>query len=62
MLSGLLKKVNMKSKENISDRKKYMRDIYSKYWITSREKKYGFLEYDKNLIGYITKNVGGGDY
>lgn len=49
----------MKNKKN-TNRKKYMRDIYSKYWITSREKKYGFLEYDKNLIEYIINNVGGG--
>jgi len=56
----LLREINMKFKDNMSIRKKYMRDIYSKYWITSREKKYGFSEYDKNLIEYITKNVGRG--
>lgn len=45
------------------DRKTYMRDIYSKYWIHVREKKYGFLEYDRNLCRYISTNVqnqGGG--
>lgn len=30
-----------------------MRDVYSQYWITAREKIYGFLEYDKNLCNYI---------
>ena len=39
------------------DRKEYMKNIYSKYWIYAREKKYGFLEYDKNLCNYISKNV-----
>lgn len=35
------------------DRKTYMRDIYSNYWITAREKIYGFSEYDKRLCEYI---------
>lgn len=39
------------------DRKTYMRDIYSKYWSTAREKIYGFLEYDKNLCNYICEHV-----
>ncbi len=39
------------------DRKTYMKNIYSKYWIYARERKYGFLEYDKNLCNYICKNV-----
>lgn len=39
------------------DRKEYSRDIYPKYWITSREKVYGFRDYDKNLCCYICKNV-----
>lgn len=39
------------------DRKTYMKDIYSKYWITARENEYGFLEYDKNLCDYVIKNV-----
>jgi len=42
----------MKFKDNMSIRKKYMRDIYSQYWITAREKIYGFTQYDKNLIKY----------
>ena len=39
------------------NRKTYMKNIYSKYWIYARERKYGFLEYDKNLCNYICKNV-----
>ena len=39
------------------DRKAYMKNIYSKYWIDARERKYGFLEYDKNLCHYICNNV-----
>lgn len=39
------------------DRKTYMRDVYYKYWITAREKIYGFLEYDKNLCNYICEHV-----
>ena len=33
--------------------KKYMRNIYSKYWITARDKKYINLPYDGNLIKLI---------
>ena len=39
------------------NRKTYMRDIYSKYRITAREKIYGFLKYDKNLCNYISTHV-----
>ena len=39
------------------DRKTYMKNIYSKYWTYARERKYGFLEYDKNLCNYICKYV-----
>jgi len=39
------------------DRKTYIKNIYSKYWIDAREKKYGFPEYDKNLCNYICNNV-----
>ena len=31
----------------------YMQNQYSKYWINARYEKYGFQEYDKNLIEYI---------
>lgn len=43
------------------DRKRYMRDVYSKYWPTIREKTYGFLEYDRNLCKYICERVPNGD-
>ena len=39
------------------NRKTYMRDVYSKYWITARDKIYGFLEYDKNLCQYICGHI-----
>lgn len=39
------------------DRKTYMREVYSKSWISAREEIYGFLEYDKNLCNYICKHV-----
>ena len=39
------------------DRKTYMKNIYSKYWIYAREKVYGFSRYDKNLCSYICKNI-----
>jgi ubiquinone/menaquinone biosynthesis C-methylase UbiE len=42
------------------DRKKYIKDIYSKYWINAREKIYGFMEYDKNLCSYICAHVPSG--
>ena len=38
-------------------RKKFMKDTYSKYWISAREKKYGFLEYDKNLCKLILSRI-----
>ena len=39
------------------DRKTYMRDIYSRYWIDAREKIYGFPDYDRNLCEYICNYV-----
>ena len=39
------------------DRKSYMREVYSKHYITTREKIYGFLEYDKNLCSYLCRHV-----
>jgi len=43
------------------DRKTYMKNIYSKYWISAREKKYGFLQYDKDLCSYISKHITTGE-
>ena len=42
---------------NSEIRKKYMKDNYSEYWLTAREKKYGFLSYDKNLCNLILEKV-----
>ena len=42
------------------DRKTYMKNVYSKYWLTAREKKYGFMEYDKNLCDYVCKQIANG--
>lgn len=39
------------------DRKTYMKDTYSKYWITAREKIYGFSKYDRNLCNYICEHT-----
>lgn len=35
------------------DSKTYIREIYSKYWISAREKIYGFTEYDKRLCDLV---------
>jgi len=35
------------------DRKTFIENCYSSYWLTAREKRYGFMEYDKNLCNYI---------
>jgi len=39
------------------DRKTFMKNIYSKYWIQAREKEYRFLKYDENLCNFISSNV-----
>ena len=39
------------------DRKTYMKNIYSQYWINAREKIYGFPQYDKNLCNFVCKNI-----
>lgn len=36
------------------DRQTYIKKIYSKYWLTAREKRYGFLDYDKNLCRFVS--------
>jgi ubiquinone/menaquinone biosynthesis C-methylase UbiE len=42
------------------DRKSYIANEYSKYWVKARDDIYGFMEYDKNLCEYICKNIPGG--
>ncbi len=39
------------------DRKQFMRDVYATYWLTARDKKYGFLNYDKELCSYLARSV-----
>jgi len=34
-----------------------MRDVYSKYWITARDKKYGFSLYDRNLCNDVNNQT-----
>lgn len=36
------------------DRKRYMAEVYPRYWLTAREKIYGFPEYDRNLCRFIS--------
>lgn len=40
------------------DRKTFLREVYSKYWIDAREKKYGFLDYDKNVCSLLVNIAG----
>ncbi len=39
------------------ERKAYMKDVYSQYWLTARETIYGFSDYDRNLCDYIRGNT-----
>ena len=39
------------------ERKTYMRDVYSNYWVTAREEKYGFSNYDKKLCEMILEGA-----
>src|SRR5688572_19952281 len=34
-----------------------MRDVYASYWLTARDKKYGFLNYDKELCDFLSGSV-----
>lgn len=38
------------------ERKEYMKEVYSKYWVNAREEKYGFSKYDKKLCEMILEN------
>jgi len=35
------------------DRKHFMREVYSHYWLRARESKYGFMDYDQRLCDMI---------
>jgi ubiquinone/menaquinone biosynthesis C-methylase UbiE len=39
------------------DRKTYIKEVYSKYWLNARERMYGFSEYDENLSTYICDHI-----
>jgi SAM-dependent methyltransferase len=34
-----------------------MRDVYASYWLTARDKKYGFLDYDRELCDFLSGSV-----
>lgn len=36
------------------DRKRFMREVYSHYWLRARETKYGFMDYDRQLCDTIS--------
>lgn len=57
LISKLLKRVYLKNGNCVMEQKTYMADVYSKYWIDAREKRYGFLGYDKNLCSLICEHV-----
>lgn len=40
-----------------TERQSYIINVYSKYWINAREKRYGFMDYDKSLINHINKYI-----
>ncbi|MFN8487849.1 MAG: class I SAM-dependent methyltransferase [Caldilineaceae bacterium] len=42
------------------DRKTYMKDVYAKYWLTARDKIYGFLKYDQSMCDLIHSRVAEG--
>ncbi|WP_162907596.1 class I SAM-dependent methyltransferase [Allorhizocola rhizosphaerae] len=35
------------------DRKTFMRDVYADYWLQARDKKYGFMDYDRRLCELV---------
>jgi len=39
------------------DRKHFMREVYSHYWLRARETKYGFMDYDQRLCGMISSQA-----
>jgi SAM-dependent methyltransferase len=36
------------------DRKRFMREVYSHYWLRARETKYGFMDYDRLLCDMLS--------
>jgi ubiquinone/menaquinone biosynthesis C-methylase UbiE len=43
------------------DRKRYMKEVYPKYWMTAREEIYGFGQYDQSLCQYLLERVSTGE-
>jgi ubiquinone/menaquinone biosynthesis C-methylase UbiE len=39
------------------DRKHFMREVYSHYWLRARETKYGFMDYDQRLCDTISSRA-----
>jgi len=39
------------------NRKEFVRDVYSRYWITARDKIYSNLPYDQNLVKYVRDRI-----
>jgi ubiquinone/menaquinone biosynthesis C-methylase UbiE len=45
----------------LMDRKRYMKEVYPKYWMTAREEIYGFSRYDKSLCQYLLQRIAVGE-
>lgn len=39
------------------NRKEFVRDVYSRYWITARDRIYVNLPYDRNLVNYVEDRI-----
>lgn len=39
------------------DRKTFIKEVYSSYWLTAREKRWGFTEYDKGLCKLVSQHI-----
>jgi len=39
------------------DRKRFMREVYSQYWLRARETKYGFMDYDRLLCDMLSEQA-----
>jgi SAM-dependent methyltransferase len=39
------------------DQKEFMRDVYANYWLDARDKKYGFMQYDRALCELIGQSA-----
>ena len=39
------------------DRKTYIKEVYSKYWLNARDRIYGFSKYNEHLCTYICDHI-----